>query len=159
MPWMYASWTTAVSAFSERRRAPGRRESSCPSSAWGCAVQRCRPRFPVALAVTVTLGEAVTSLLAITRADHAADFQIHPSLRGKAYHLTREIRTCAHFPPAPAGSSYRRSSKVSFGRVSQRKPSRRSSMATREPNRPLQRWMIARGRSASLPLSYTPGGT
>ena len=28
-------------------------------------------------------------------------------------------------------------------------------MATREPDRPLQRWMIARGRSASLPLSYT----
>ncbi|WP_221211938.1 hypothetical protein, partial [Sphingomonas sp. BK481] len=25
----------------------------------------------------------------------------------------------------------------------------------REPDRPLQRWMIARGRSASLPLSYT----
>ena len=28
-------------------------------------------------------------------------------------------------------------------------------MATREPDRPLQRWVIARGRSASLPLSYT----
>jgi hypothetical protein len=31
-------------------------------------------------------------------------------------------------------------------------------MATREPDRPLQRWMIARDRSASLPLSYTTSG-
>ena len=31
-------------------------------------------------------------------------------------------------------------------------------MATREPDRPLQRSGMARGRSASLPLSYTTSG-
>src|ERR1700761_4040714 len=83
---------TAVSAFSARRRGsrkPGKYE---PLRSLGIRSSTVPARrLPVAVAIAVALHQALNALLAVARARHGADLQLHQTLGRKTDHLAQQI--------------------------------------------------------------------
>ena len=47
--------------------------------------------LPIALAISVAVGQPIRAALAVRRTSQALDLQLHQAMRGKADHLTQQI--------------------------------------------------------------------
>src|SRR5260221_4399817 len=97
MPWMYASWMTAVRApelVEGLRHPPGfqkTREVRALAQLRDAQLDVAGPRLPVPVTVAIALGQSLERPFAMDSAGQPLNFQLHQPLSGKADHVTKHI--------------------------------------------------------------------